>query len=90
MGGDPRREAAASGLDGGKQDELVLAWRDVAGPRVAQHTKVRSFRAGVLVVGVDSAPLRQELEVFQREELEKALRERLSGVFVEKLRFTLL
>lgn len=86
-----KRVLAASGvLDRKKQDDLVLAWRDVVGPRIAEHTRVRSFRSGVLTVGVDSAPLRQELEVFQREELEKALRHRLSGAFVEKLRFTLL
>lgn len=72
-----------------KQNELIRAWRDVVGTGLAAHTKVRSFRSGVLTIAIDSAPLRQEMELFQREELTKALRERLSGLYVRELRFTL-
>jgi predicted nucleic acid-binding Zn ribbon protein len=77
-------------LDRKKQDELQDAWRDVAGPQVAGHTSIYSLRSGVLTIGVHSAPLLQELEVFQREELLGALRERLRRPQVEDLRFRLL
>lgn len=72
-----------------EQEDLVGAWRDVAGPDIAVHTTVRTFKAGVLTVAVDSAPLLQELTVFMREELLRGLRERLGGIHVEDLRFRL-
>ena len=53
------------------------------------RTGISSFRGGVLTIDVGSAPLKHELEVFQREELLAALRERLSGTFVSELRFNL-
>ena len=77
-------------LAGEKQSELIRAWCDVAGPSVTAHATVRSFRGGVLTIAVESASLRQELQVFQREELLAALRERLRSVFLEDLRFTLI
>jgi hypothetical protein len=73
-----------------RQGEIVKAWESVAGPMVAAHTRVISFRSGRLTIGVESAPLRQELELFRREELTKGLRSALDGVFVEELRFRLL
>jgi predicted nucleic acid-binding Zn ribbon protein len=72
------------------QRSVEEAWQTVAGPTVAGHTRVIGLRSGRLTVGVDSAPLRQELELFRKEELTKALRELLAGVFVEELRFRLL
>lgn len=72
-----------------EQNEILLAWREVVGPRIAAHTKVKSFRGGVLTVGVDSAPLRQELTLFQKDELTRALKVRLAGRPVERLEFTL-
>ena len=73
-----------------RQGEILDAWEAVAGPMVSAHTRVISFRAGRLTIGVESAPLRQELELFRKEELTKGLRSALDGVFVEELRFHLL
>jgi predicted nucleic acid-binding Zn ribbon protein len=81
------KDAGLTGPD--RQMELTAAWRDVAGPRIADETGISSFRGGVLTIDVGSAPLKHELEVFQREELLAALRERLSGTFVSELRFNL-
>ena len=84
------RFLAQSGLlDGDKHQKIREAWQDVASDEVASLTKVLSFRGGTLTVGVESAPLYQELETFQSEELLRGLRERLRGVHVERLRFRL-
>jgi predicted nucleic acid-binding Zn ribbon protein len=77
-------------LEQESQTELVKAWNDVAGRVVARHSRVHTFRGGVLTVALASAALRQELEVFQRSELLAALRERVRGVRVEDLRFTIM
>ena len=86
----PRVLKEAGLLPEGRQREIETTWRDVAGPNVAAHTRVISFRAGRLTIGVESAPLRQELELFRKEELTKGIRSALGGVFVEELRFRLL
>jgi len=96
-GGEPERlgEILARVLEESKlfsrreQEDLVEAWRDVAGPDVAVHTTVRTFKRGVLTVSVDSAPLLQELTIYMRDELLLGLRERLGGLHVEELRFRL-
>ena len=79
-----------TGLDRRRQSDLVDAWVDVAGPAVAARTRIGTFRKGVLVIEVDSSALKQELSLFQREELLAALRERMKGTFVEDLRFRLI
>jgi hypothetical protein len=81
------KDAGLAGPD--RQIELSAAWRDVAGHEIAGETSISSFRGGVLTIGVGSAPLKHELEVFQREELLAALRTRLGGTFVSELRFIL-
>jgi hypothetical protein len=86
----PRILAESGLLPENRQREIEKVWNTVAGPQTAGHTRVISFRSGRLTVGVDSAPLRQELEVFRREELLKALREVMKGVCVEEIRFRLL
>lgn len=73
----------------GDQDEVVRAWRDVAGSEIDERTRVVSFHRGVLTVAVDSAPLFQELETFERPRLLREVRERLTGTHVEQLRFRL-
>ena len=77
-------------LERDSQSELVDAWRDVAGSVVARHTKVQTYRGGVLTIAVASAALKQELEVFQREELLAALGQLVRSVRVEDLRFTMM
>ena len=45
----------------------------------AGHCRVASERGGRLLVDVDSAPLFAELQTFRREEIRRALNERLGG-----------
>ena len=76
-------------LDRQQEEDLVQAWKDVAGEDVAEYATIHSFRGGVVTVGVMAAPLLMELERYRKEELLKGLRERLRGVFVAELRFRL-
>jgi predicted nucleic acid-binding Zn ribbon protein len=69
--------------------ELLAAWREVVGPETGSHTSIYGFRSGVVTVAVDSAPLCQELELFRKEELLTALRERYRDSYVQDLRFRL-
>ena len=83
-----------TGTSGGNLETVlqdhISRVNDVAGRVVARHSRVHTFRGGVLTVALASAALRQELEVFQRSELLAALRERVRGVRVEDLRFTIM
>jgi predicted nucleic acid-binding Zn ribbon protein len=65
------------------------AWREVAGEDVARHSRVSSFRGGVLTVEVFTAPLREELQVYRCDELLRALRSRLGGAGPDRLLFRL-
>jgi hypothetical protein len=69
--------------------ELARAWREVAGPGVRDLTRVVSFRKGIVTIGVESAPLFQELTTYRSDEYSKALRERLGAVRLDELRFRL-
>jgi len=81
------REAGIRRPTGGSPVEE--AWRDVAGEDVARHSRVASFRAGVMTVEVFTAPLREELQVYRRDELLRALRSRLGGAGPDRLHFRL-
>ncbi|MBK9289114.1 MAG: DUF721 domain-containing protein [Flavobacteriales bacterium] len=69
-----------------KLDEqaLISAWDNVAGPMIARHTTRLQYRAGVLRVKVDSAPLRHELG-FLKEGLMKLLNEKLGREVVRTI-----
>lgn len=53
---------------------LSAAWIEAVGPGRAPATRLAGFRAGVLTVEIESAPLRCELEAFHREDLVERLR----------------
>ncbi|MBI4586428.1 MAG: DUF721 domain-containing protein [Planctomycetes bacterium] len=57
-------------------------WKQVAGEGVARVTRVSQYKDGKLHVAVLSAPLRQELATFRKEELLRGLRshEPLAGI----------
>ena len=85
-----KRVLKDAGLDRPERHgEIAAAWRDVAGPDVAAETGVQSFVRGVLTIRVSSAPLLSELTTYQKEELLAGLRARLTGTFVDQLRFRL-
>ena len=60
------------------QAEIRSLWTRELGPVINRHTTELLFRAGTLVVRVDSAALRQELH-YNRAALAKRLNEHLSA-----------
>lgn len=62
--------------------DLIEIWRAVIPPRLADHTAITGYRAGVLQVIVDSAPAQFELDRALREGLEATLRSRFRGTLV--------
>jgi predicted nucleic acid-binding Zn ribbon protein len=74
---------------GRRQDRLHLenAWAEVAGPRIASHTRVGNLRRGVLEVQVGNAVLLQELSSFHKRHLLEQLRRRLPNTPIGDLRF---
>lgn len=67
--------------------ELEQSWREAAGERVFEHTRVGSLRRGVLEVLVDNSPLLQELESFHKQALLAGLKERVRHSRITGLRF---
>jgi predicted nucleic acid-binding Zn ribbon protein len=74
---------------GRRQERLHLesAWAESAGPDFAKHTRVQSFRRGILEVVVDNAVLLQELAHFHKRRLLEELRRRLPRATLNDLRF---
>lgn len=63
------------------------AWMQAAGSELAGHTRVASFRTGVLMVEVDSAARCQALAAFERDRLLARVLECAEGAEVRELRF---
>lgn len=61
---------------------LWKAWQSAVGEDVADHTRLMSLRAGLLLVEVDSAPWLQELNAIGRSSLVAAMRQRMEGAEV--------
>ena len=62
------------------------AWREAAGPLIAQYSRVGQLRRGTLEVIVANSTLVQELG-FQKEALLKTLTELLPDEGIEQLKF---
>lgn len=70
-----KREVKKSGLDKFlKQPEIYGLWNTVVGEENAQHTRVLSYRAGILTVEVFNSPLLQELRQFHRQSIVESIR----------------
>jgi predicted nucleic acid-binding Zn ribbon protein len=54
--------------------DVVTHWAETVGPEIADKTRVRGLRAGVLTVDVEGAALKSELEQFYSETILKALK----------------
>lgn len=63
------------------------AWKAVADPAWAARTRIVALQHGTLLVGVASAPLRDELARFHAERLLEAMRARLTKDPLVALRF---
>ena len=62
------------------------AWREAVGEEIASHARPVAERDGLVTVACDAATWAQELDLLQRELLER-LRERLGEGACERLRF---
>lgn len=69
--------------------QLQETWREVAGERIAKHTKAVEIRRGVLHVAVANAPMLSELVSFHREELLEVLDGEHSQLRIKDLKFKL-
>jgi len=49
--------------------ELTEAWGRAAGPEVARRSRIVGFNRDTLTIAVESAPLRQEIEMFRKPEI---------------------
>lgn len=68
-------------------EELRRAWIEAAGTEVAEQTRVRSLRRGVLSIEVQSGPLAFELAGFRRAELLEKVREHAPDQEIAALHF---
>ena len=67
--------------------ELNEALEKALEPTQVEHCRVAGFRAGKLVVEIDSAPLYAELTGFKREAIRLAMNERLQKQKIAQLLF---
>lgn len=66
--------------------ELELAWREVAGPALAERTRVGGVRRGVCEITVESSALLQQL-TFQQRDLLQRLQAQKPHFSITNLRF---
>ena len=70
-------------------NELELAWKQVAGPEIASHTRPLAVNRGTLTVYVDNAPLLSELASFQSSELLLRFKRGYTHLKIKTLKFKL-
>ena len=81
-----RRMLRAYGLEEKYQaSRIVFLWEQVMGSIVARETLQISVEAGVLLVAVRSATLRQEL-FYMREQIRQRLNEEVGTQFIRSIR----
>jgi hypothetical protein len=68
------------------EPRAIVAWADVAGPRVAARTRAEALRNGVLTVRVDGAAWLHEL-TYLKADLLARLNEHLGGGAARDIRF---
>ena len=73
----------------GRYSGLTEAWAAVVGENIAAHTRIRDFKDGCLIIGVQSAVLRHELDGFLKAGIVSALQETKAGRDVADMRFCL-
>ncbi len=70
-----------------REQKLLAVWPDVAGEQIAGRTRAERVDNGVLYVYVDHGAWMQELRFIERD-LVCRLRERVPGVVLERIRFS--
>ena len=95
--GDPQSLGAAlselfalKGYASTKGDaQLADAWRELAGPRIAERTAVLGVNRGVLQVGVASAAMLNELASFHKAKLVGGLKTKFPEMKLRDIKFRL-
>jgi predicted nucleic acid-binding Zn ribbon protein len=67
--------------------ELERVWKEIAGERVREHTRLGSIRRGILEVAVDSHALLADLEGFEKHDLLEKLQEKLGPQTIKGIKF---
>jgi len=73
----------------GRYGRLVKVWNDLVGPGVAEHTRVKAFQDGRLVVDVGSPALLHELNGFLKDSLLAGMQSTDAGRDIARLEFRL-
>lgn len=69
--------------------QIAAAWKQAAGDRIADRTKVLGLNRGVLEIGVANAALLNELSSFHSAQLLEKLKTKYSEQTIRDLRFRL-
>lgn len=69
--------------------QLQEAWKEVAGERIAKHSRALEIRRGVLHIGVNNAPMLGELASFHKLNLLTKLKSDYPGLKIRDLKFLL-
>ena len=70
-------------------EQLQQVWKDAAGAKFAQRTRVLGVRDGVLRVGVAHAALLSELESFHKQNILERIRSLRPDLRIRDLKFLL-
>ncbi len=67
-------------------ERLQVAWKEVAGKREAERSRVKQFKLGIIYVEVDSAPMMHHIRGKDKEVLLTEIRQRLEGVYIKDIK----
>ncbi len=70
----------------GEIHNIAAAWREAAGPEVAERSKVASLTRGRLTIHVESATLRHEIEAFRKYDILARMKEAYPAQRITSLR----
>jgi hypothetical protein len=71
------------------ESQLADVWKQVAGPRIAEGTRVLGINRGALQIAVTNAPLLSELVSFHKPSLLQALQTEHPDLKIRDLKFRL-
>ena len=71
------------------ESQLADVWKEVAGPHIAQNTRVIGINRGTLQIAVTNAPLLSELASFHKSSLLQTLQTRHADLKIRDLKFRL-
>lgn len=72
-----------------RRSKIEDAWEAITGPEISAVTRVGRVRDGIVSIDITSSTLRQELELFHKDQLIESLREALGKRPIRDIRFRL-